>query len=108
MRRRFKSLCREADVTVDGEVATPKNGRTYHYNLRAKAESDLLEMAAKLARDQGASDAESVRDYYLTDEQRSRYRRIIVRERLRRAVPELTRSPWDEAGDGSYSLSDFE
>lgn len=87
-RNKFKDLCRRANVTIDGKVATPKHGRSFYYNILASAETDLLEMAGKIAEEQGASDPASVRDYYLTDENRRQYRRIFFRHRIRQILPD--------------------
>jgi site-specific recombinase XerC len=87
-RLRFKTLCRRADVTIDGEPATPKHGRSFYYNILADAETDLLEAAGKLAEEQGASDPVSVREFYLTSERRRRYRRVFFRHRIRQILPD--------------------
>ncbi|MFC6875468.1 hypothetical protein [Halobellus marinus] len=88
MRRRFKDLCRKADVTIDGSPASPRNGRSFYYNTLADAETAVLEMAERLAQEQGSIDAEAVRDYYLTDERRRQFRRTFFRERIRKVLPE--------------------
>ncbi|MFC6721586.1 hypothetical protein [Halobacteriaceae bacterium SHR40] len=87
-RKRFKTLCRRANVTIDGEDATPKHGRSFYYNILTEAETDLLDAAGKLAEEQGASDPKSVRDYYLTPARRRRYRRVFFRHRIRQILPE--------------------
>ena len=90
MRRRFKDLCRRAGVRVDGDVATPKHGRSFYYNIMADAESDLLKMAGEIAKEQGAKDARSVRDFYLSDEKRRRYKQIFFRNRVRQLLTDET------------------
>lgn len=87
MRERFKTLCSKAGVKIDGDPATPKQGRSFYYNIMADAETDLLEFAAQVAQEQGAVDATSVRDYYLTPERRRRYRRVFFRQRIRDILP---------------------
>jgi nucleoside-diphosphate-sugar epimerase len=88
MRKRFKKLCRRAGVTIEGKPATPKQGRSFYYNILTEAETDLLEMAGEIAKEQGASDPKSVRDYYLTPERRRWYRRVFFRHRIRQVLPE--------------------
>lgn len=105
-REKFKTLCSRADVTIDGDTASPKHGRSFYYNVLAGAETDLLERCVKMAKEQGATDPESVRDYYLTEEQQRRYRRVFFRQRIRQILP-------DDAYSGSItnydsSLDDFE
>lgn len=107
MRERFKKLCEKAEVTIEGEDPTPKHGRSFYYNILADAETDLLEMAGELAKEQGASDPKSVREYYLTSERRRWYRRVFVRHRIRQILPEdaYTRYSTDTNLDGS--IDDF-
>lgn len=107
-REKFKALCRKAGVTIDGEVATPKHGRSFYYNVLADAETDLLEMAANLADEQGAEDPVSVRDYYLTPERRDRYRRIFFRYRMRRILPDDAFADTSDGPGFDRSLDDFE
>lgn len=107
MRERFKTLCSKAGVKIDGDPATPKHGRSFYYNILADAETDLLEFAAQVAQEQGAVDATSVRDYYLTPERRRRYRRVFFRQRIRDILPadayvgNATRTEFDS------SINDF-
>ncbi len=107
-RKKFKDLCRRANVTIDSSVATPKHGRSFYYNVMADAETDILEMAARIADEQGAKDPSSVRDYYLTPERRQRYRRIFFRSHIREVLP------GEAYEDSGYStgfdskLNDFE
>lgn len=88
MRQRFKGLCRRANVTINGEFASPKHGRAFYYNILSDAETAVLEMAERLAQEQGSMDAEAVRDYYLTDERRRQFRRRFFRQRLRKILPD--------------------
>ncbi|SEW00708.1 hypothetical protein [Halobacterium jilantaiense] len=107
-REKFKDLCRRADVTIDGDVATPKHGRSAYYNVLADAETELLEMIAQIAEEQGSKDLKSVRDYYLTEERRDRYRRIFFRHRIRNVLPD---DAYADSSDGisfDSSLDDFE
>lgn len=107
-REKFKALCRRANVTIDGDVATPKHGRSFYYNILADAETDLLEMAAEIAQEQGAKDPASVRDYYLTPDRRDRYRRVFFRLRMQRVLPD---DAFADSSDGigfDRSLDDFE
>ena len=107
-RKKFKDLCQRANVTIDGSDAPPKHGRSFYYNIMADAETELLEMAAKIADEQGATDPSSVRDYYLTPERRQRYCRTFFRARIREVLPEdAYKDSGDSAGyDGK--LDDFE
>jgi len=108
MRRRFKDLCRKAGVKVDGDVGTPKHGRAFYYNILADAESDLLETAGEIAEEQGANDAEAVRDFYLTPEKRRRYRRTFFRQHIRRILPDDAHTQYSTRTDFDSSLDDFE
>jgi len=108
MRRRFKDLCRKAGVKVDGNVATPKHGRSFYYNILTDAESDLLETAGKIAQEQGANDAKAVRDFYLTPEKRRRYRRIFFRQQIRRILPDNAYTQYNTRTKFDRSLDDFE
>jgi site-specific recombinase XerD len=108
MRERFKDLCRKADVTVDGEVPTPKHGRAFYYNILAKAETDLLEVAEEIAAEQGSEDAEAVRDFYLTSEQRRQYRQIFFRQHIRQILPDDAHTEYNEDTDSDTSLDNFE
>jgi integrase len=107
MRQRFKELCRKANVTVDGEVATPKHGRAFYYNILADAETDLLEMAGKIAEEQGSKDADAVRDFYLSAEQRRKYRRVFFRRRIRQILPDDMYTEYSTNTDFDSSLDDF-
>jgi len=108
MRRRFKTLSRKAEVMVNGDVPTPKLGRAFYYNIQADAESDLLEMAGKIAKEQGAKDAKAVRDAYLSSEKRRRYRRIFFRKYIRQILPEDAQTGYRKRTDSNSSLDDFE
>lgn len=108
MRKRFTNLCRKAGVTIDGEVPTPKQGRSFYYNILADAETDLLEFAAKAAQEQGGVDATSVRDYYLTEERRRHYRRVFFRQRIRQILTDDAFTPYGARKDYDSSLDDFE
>lgn len=108
MRRRFKDLCRKAGVDVDGDVATPKHGRAFYYNILTDAESDLLETAGEIAEEQGSNDAKAVRDFYLTPEKRRQYRRIFFWQRIRRILPDDTHTKYCKRTDFDSSLEDFE
>lgn len=102
-RKKFKKLCRRADVTIDDKTATPKHGRSFYYNILAEAETDLLEMAGKIAEEQGATDPKSVRDYYLTKETRRDYTRVFFRNRIRAILPDDAYN--GDSSDISYNTS---
>jgi len=106
-RQRFKNLCQKAGVKIDDDLATPKHGRTFYYNILADAETDLLEAAEKIAEEQGAKDARAVRDFYLTAEKRARYRRVFFRQRIRQILPEDARTEYSTQTDHDSSLDEF-
>lgn len=87
MREKFKELARRADVTVGGDIATPKHGRAFYYNAYAAAETDLLERADKIAEHQASEDGKIIRDSYLTDEQKRKYRNVYFRQYIRDLLP---------------------
>lgn len=107
MRKRFKKLCRRAGVTIEGKPATPKQGRSFYYNILTEAETDLLEMAGEIAKEQGASDPKSVRDYYLTPERRRWYRRVFFRHRIRQVLPEDAYTGYNTNRSFDGSIEDF-
>jgi integrase len=106
-RVKFKDLCRRANVTINGAVATPKHGRSVYYNILADAETDLLEMAAEIADEQGAKDPASVRDHYLTTERRRRYRQFFFRRRIREILPENAYIDSEESISFDSPIDDF-
>lgn len=108
MRQRFKELCSKAGVKVDGDLATPKHGRSFYYNILTQTETDLLKTAEKIAEEQGATDAEAVRDFYLTSEKRRRYRHVFFRQRIRRILPDDAHTKYSTRTDFDSSLDDFE
>jgi integrase len=107
MRERFKRLCEKAKVTIDGEVATPKHGRSFYFGILADAETDLLETATEIAKEQGSEDGETVRDRYLTPEKRRKYRRVFFRQRLRRIFPEDAHGEYRTPIDSEISIDEF-
>jgi integrase len=107
MRERFKTLCKNADVTIEGDVATPKHGRSLYYNILADADTDLLETASQLAEEQASEDAETVRDRYLTEERRRKYRRVFFRHRLRRILPDDAHDEYRTVGESDPSIDEF-
>jgi site-specific recombinase XerD len=106
-RSKFKALCSRAGVTIDGDIATPKHGRSFYYNILADAEADLLEMIANLAEEQAAKDVESIRDRYLTPERRDRYRRILFEYRIQNILPDDAYTDSSDDTDFDTSLDDF-
>lgn len=107
-RTKFKNLCRRAGITIDGDVATPKHGRSFYYNILADAETELLEMAAQIAEEQGAKDPASVRNYYLTPERRDQYRRIFFEYRMRDILPDDAYANSSDRISFDRSLNDVE
>ena len=107
MRKRFKKLCLKAGVTIQGEPATPKHGRSFYYNILVDAETDLLEMAGEIAKEQGASDPKSVREYYLTSERRRWYRRVFFRHRIQQILPEDAYTGYNTSTSFDSSIEDF-
>lgn len=106
-RTKFKNLCDRAGVTIDGDLATPKHGRSFYYNIMADAETDLLEMAANLADEQGAQDPASVRDYYLTPERRDQYRRTFFEQRIKTILPDDAHTDSSEETTLDSTIDDF-
>ena len=106
MRRKFKDLCKRANVTVNGTTATPKVGRSFYYNLLAQAETDLMEAATEIAPAQGSKDPRAILKFYLTEEQREKYRRVIFEYHVKRVLPE---DAYDSPEPSSFdrSLDDF-
>lgn len=106
-RARFKALCRKAGVKVDGDTATPKHGRSFYYNILTDAETDLLETAEEIAKEQGAKDAKAVREFYLTPESRRQYRDVFFRERISRILPEDGQTEYSSGTDSERTLDEF-
>jgi hypothetical protein len=88
MRRKFKTLARKADVTIGGDPATPRHGRSFYYNILTEAQTNLRKDASDVAEEQGSKDPWTVMDHYLKDEVKRRYRRIFFRHYLRRILPD--------------------
>lgn len=107
MRIRFKDLCEKAGITIGDKTPTPKHGRSFYYNILNDAETDLLETAAEIAKEQGASDPSSVRDYYLTPERRRRYRRVFFRHRIQQILPEDAYTGHSTNTNFDSSIDDF-
>jgi len=105
MRSKFTQLCERAGVTIDGDPGTPKHGRAFYYNILADAETKLMEVAEKIAEEQGGKDAESVLEHYLTEQSRQQYRQVFFRQRIRRILPEDVFS--DDTSVHDTSLDDF-
>ena len=105
MRERFKTISRRAEVTIDDEIATPKAGRAFYYGILSQAEADLLKAAAEIAKDQGSADAATVRDFYLTEEERRYYRHMFFKQKICEILPD--NSDTDGNHDINSQLDDF-
>lgn len=82
VRNRFKRLARRADVSVEGEVPTPKMGRRFWYATYVDATTALLERLDDIASDQGSASPEVVRRNYLSEDRRRAARRRFMRDEL--------------------------
>lgn len=82
VRNRFKRLARRADVSVDGEVPTPKMARRFWYATYVDATTALLEQLDDIASDQGSASPEVVRRNYLSEDRRRAARRRFMRDEL--------------------------
>lgn len=82
---RFQRLSDRADVRVGGETPTSKMGRRWWYTTYLESQKQLLENLDSIAADQGSSDANVVLQNYLSEEERRKYRREFMRERLSKA-----------------------
>jgi integrase len=102
MRRRFKELSRKADVKVDGEVATPKQGRSFYYNIFADAETELIEALEDIAAEQGATDFEAIRDHYLSPDTTRRYRRVFFRRKIQQILPDDAHTEYNSHSNSSF------
>ncbi|MFC7216511.1 tyrosine-type recombinase/integrase [Saliphagus sp. GCM10025334] len=79
---RFQRLAERAGVRVRGETPTSKMGRRFWYTTYLDSQKQLLENLDVIAADQGSSDASVVLKNYLSEEERRKYRREFMRERL--------------------------
>lgn len=82
IRRRFRSLAEEADVTVDGDRPTPKLGRRFWYTTYGDAVRRVAERFADVAEEQGSTDEGVVLDNYLSEAEQRRHRREEMRDEL--------------------------
>ncbi|MFC7079179.1 tyrosine-type recombinase/integrase [Halorussus caseinilyticus] len=82
VRRRFKNIADDADVTVDGGTPTPKFGRRFWYTTYTRAVERVAERVSAVAREQGSSDASVVLRNYLSADERRKRRREEMREEL--------------------------
>ena len=90
-------------MTINGETATPKQGRSLYFNILAEAETDLLERSAEIAREQGSVDPTTVRDHYLTPAQRRLYRRVFFRLKFRKILPDDAYTNYSATYDSSLN-----
>ncbi|MFP8891859.1 tyrosine-type recombinase/integrase (plasmid) [Natrialbaceae archaeon A-CW2] len=82
---RFQRIAERADVRVGDDKPTSKMGRRFWYTTYLESQKQLLESLDVIAADQGSSDASVVLKNYLSEEERRKYRREFMRERLAEA-----------------------
>ncbi|WP_321113147.1 integrase [Halorussus salinisoli] len=82
VRRRFKNLACEADVTVGDRTPTPKFGRRFWYTTYTRAVERVAERVSAVAEEQGSDDASVVLKNYLSEDERRRRRREEMRDDL--------------------------
>ena len=82
---RFRQLAERAGVTVRGDTPTSKMGRRFWYTTYKDAVNALVEQLDLIAEDQGSSDPEVILSNYLSEDERRRQRRELMRERLSEA-----------------------
>lgn len=82
LRRRFRRLAEAADVTVDGELPTPKMGRRFWYQRYSDAVADVMNQLSKIADDQGSSSESVVWQNYHDEGSRRQLRRDAMADEL--------------------------
>ena len=82
VRRRFKSVAETANVTVDGDVPTPKTGRRFWYTTYGAAVRRVAERFEDVAAEQGSASAQVVLDNYLSESEARSHRRAEMRDTL--------------------------
>jgi integrase len=107
LRRRFKTLCKEANITVEGETPTPRDGRSHYFNILGKAETTLLERVSEFAPEQGSKDPETIVERYLDEETRRQYRRVFFRWHQRNVLPDDAFNGPSEVGPHLTNLDDY-
>lgn len=83
IRRRFRNIAKDADVTVDGDRPTPKLGRRFWYTTYGNAVRHIAERFADVAEEQGSTDESVVLDNYLSKAEQRRHRRQEMRDELK-------------------------
>lgn len=82
VRNRFAMLAQRADVTVSGEVPTPKMGRRFWYSIYGDAVRRIGKRYTPIAEDQGSSDPGGVLDNYLSESERRKHRQEAMYDEL--------------------------
>ncbi len=82
VRRRFKRLAADANVSVHGQLPKAKMGRRFWYASYQSAVSELLGQLEDIADEQGSASAAVVRENYLSESHRRQHRRQAMRESL--------------------------
>jgi hypothetical protein len=81
----FKDLCQRADVLVDGEPATPNNGRATWHDMHARAGAVLREIAEDYGSEQ-YDDSEAANRYQGVDT-KEEMRQMLYLEKLKSVLP---------------------
>jgi integrase len=79
---RFKRLADRADVSVDGQLATPRTARRFWYSTFSSAMVDIHAEMDEIADEQGAQSGTVVWEQYLSESDRRRRRRQAMAAKL--------------------------
>ncbi|WP_277543687.1 site-specific integrase [Haloarcula laminariae] len=79
---RFKRLADRADVSVDGQLATPRTARRFWYSMYSSAMVDIRAEMDNIADEQGAQSGTVVWEQYLSEADRRRRRRQAMAAKL--------------------------
>jgi integrase len=79
---RFKRLADRADVSVDGQLATPRTARRFWYSTYSSAMVDIRAEMDAIADEQGAQSGTVVWEQYLSEADRRRRRRQAMASKL--------------------------
>ena len=79
---RFKRLADRADVSVDGQLATPRTARRFWYSTYSSAMVDIRAEMDDIASEQGAQSGTVVWEQYLSEADRRRRRRQAMAAKL--------------------------
>jgi len=79
---RFKRLAEQADVSVDGQLATPRTARRFWYSTYSSTMVDIRAEMDEIADEQGAQSGTVVWEQYLSEADRRRRRRQAMAAKL--------------------------